>query len=144
MTPEERVRLFLHAMAEWERRTYPAFPKASEEDMRGWVRELRDIYAAHLTETGRGPKNWGKKIHPTRDIPTNSSHPPQYDQEIVRTEPTKKKNIVLVVTKSRWNPMNAYRFKVITGEDGVPFIEEQRYCLIIEGKMTEQWKTCLH
>jgi hypothetical protein len=142
MKPEERVRLFLDAMKAWERRVYPKFGKATEAEMQAWASELRVIYDQHLTAKGKGPKGWGKKIHPTRGIPTNVGQ--QYDQDIVRVDNGPTKSSFYVVTEARPNAITGYRFKVIVDKAGVPWVDEQRWCVIAKGKMTEDWKTGLH
>jgi hypothetical protein len=67
--PDERVRSFLDDMSRWEQRVFPAFVGAGEAQLTRWADELRAIFDAHLTEKGKGPRGWGKKIHPTRGIP---------------------------------------------------------------------------
>ncbi len=143
MKPEERVRLFLDAMKAWERRVYPKFGKATDAEMQAWANELRGIFDQHLTAKGKGPKGWGKKIHPTRGIPTNVSLPSQYDQDIVRVENGPTKSSFYVVTQ-RPKMFTAFRFKVIVDKAGVPWVDEQRWCVIAKGKMTEEWQTGLH
>ena len=144
LTPEERVRLFLDAMNEWERRVFPRAVGATDAQMKGWVAELRAIFDAHLTEKGKGPKNWGKKIHPTKDVFTSVSDQ-QYDQAIVRVEPVpKRKAKFYVFTTARRDANTAYRFTVVVDEHGVPLVEEQRWCVVVNGTPTGDWKSGLH
>ena len=78
MTSEERVYAFLEAMVEWELRTYPQCTTAPKPLMQTWSAELRRVFDEHLTAKGKGPKAWGKRFHPTHDIPTHFSDPPQW------------------------------------------------------------------
>jgi hypothetical protein len=143
MTAEERVRLFLDAMNQWERRVFPEFVKANDAQMNRWTEELRAIFAAHLSKKGKGPRQWGKKIHPTKDVPTNVSDR-QYDQQIVRVDPGPTKSSLFVITQSRQDAHTAYRFKVIVDKAGVPWVDEQRWCVVVDGKLTEDWQPGLH
>jgi hypothetical protein len=139
MTPDERVRLFLDAMSQWERRVLPEFVKADEVQMKRWAEELRVIFDAHMTAKGKGPRGWGRTIHPTRGIPTSVSDR-HCDQEIVRIDPGPTKSSSFVVTHARQDANTAYRFKVVVDKAGVPWVDEQRWCVIAQGKMTEDWK----
>jgi hypothetical protein len=143
MTPEERVQLFLDAMSGWERRVFPKFVKANAAQMKRWADELRAIFDAHLTAKGKGPRGWGKKIHPTKGVPTSVSDR-QYDQEIVRVDPGPTKSSFFVIARPRQDPNTAYRFKVVADKAGVFWVDEQRWCVVAQGKMTEDWKPGLH
>ena len=143
MTPDDRVRLFLDAMTQWERRVFPELTTAAQAQMKRWTDELRAIFDAHLTIKGKGPKHWGRKIHPTKGVPTSVSDR-QYDQEIVRVDPGPTKSSCFVVARPRRDPNTAYRFKVVIDKAGVPWVDEQRWCVVVDGKMTEDWKPGLH
>ena len=102
MTPEERVRLFLDAMHEWERRVFPKAVRATDAEMKAWVGELRAIFDAHLTAKGKGPKNWGKKIRTQRRTSTRACQTGSTDQEIVHiVEPFPKKKTSFHVSRRR-------------------------------------------
>jgi hypothetical protein len=143
MTAEQRVRLFLDAMAAWERRVFRAFTHADAAQKAQWVVELRAIYDAHLTAKGKGPKAWGKKIHPTKHVVTNVSDG-QYDQNIVRVDPGPTKSSSFVIGVPRRNPNTAYRFKVVVDKAGEPRVDELRWCVVVNGELTEEWKPALH
>lgn len=143
MPPAERVRRFLDAMSAWERRVFPQFVGATEPQMRGWADELRAIFDAHLSSTGKGPKNWGKKLHPTRGIPTNVSDR-QYDQEIVGVEPGSTKASCYVLARPRQDPHTAFRFKVVVDTAGVPWVDAQQWCVVVGGEPRGDWKSGLH
>ena len=140
MTPEERVRMFLDAMLAWERRVFPTCTTDTREQMQAHTAGLLAIFREHLTEKGRGPKEWGKKIHPTRGIPTSFSDG-QYDQEIDRVETTGRKTTFYVFTSWRPNPTMVYRYKVVVDGAGESRVDEMRSGSVFGGKSPDKWRS---
>jgi len=62
----------------------------------------------------------------------------------VRVDKGPTKSSFYVVTQPRSKGFTAYRFKVIVDKAGVPWVDEQRWCVVAKGKMTETWKAGLH
>lgn len=133
MTPEERVRAFALAMADWER-WYVKQSRASRgtawEELQAFKEQardrLREIFAEHLTEKGRSEARFGAKL---RSL--SASRPPKYEQEIRRVEPGGKPNRVYVVTEGGMNTW--FRYTVTTAEGNEPLIDELRARVQVEG-----------
>jgi hypothetical protein len=124
MTPEERVRRFLDAMTAWELRAEPIIVAGlgradfdGSPELASEVRSLEAIWSEHLTDKGRSAARFGRRLDNRRRIPV-VQRPAQYDHDVLRTEDGAKKSTCYVVTKSRWNPLEEFRFTiaVVKGE----------------------------
>jgi len=137
MSPEERVLAFTKAMFEWERKVFRGFEKSTREDNQQAAKELRAIYDDHLSEKGKGLKEFGRKIHPKYGTPVSVSDG-QYAQALLRVDRGPRKSPVYVITTGA-RDFTAYRYKVVIDAEGVPWIDEMRACVVVKGNPTEDW-----
>ena len=128
MSPEERLQQFMDAMKEWELKTFTLEPE-TEEFRAAAGAALQAIFNTHLSAKGKDLKHWG-----TRLASGSASSPPQYDQELIKTEDGPKPSTVYAYTKHRTTPRKWWRYAIITGADGDPRIDDLKSTYVEGGE----------
>jgi hypothetical protein len=121
VTPEERVRLFMAAMTEWEPRAHSAL-LSGQRVHEGAIRDqLRAIYEEHCSVKGKGPARFGRNLMGGGQ---GLSTPPKFDQDVLQVEPGPKKLVFHVITKPRADPNTLWRFTITVDKAGTPLIDD--------------------
>jgi hypothetical protein len=137
-TPEDRVRLFMTALNEWERTAPRIIVSGTREEKASMRAALEAIYAEHVSAKGRGPKRFGRNL---LGPGPSAEEPPRYhDDDVISVEPASKKSTVYVVTKGQRQPHRRWRFTVVLDDAGDAKIDDLHGGFAYSGEVQE-WKS---
>jgi hypothetical protein len=136
MTPEERVRLFLTAMTQWEPTAVRAVTSGTAAEKEAIRSSLQAIYEEHLSTKGKSAARFGRNlVGPGPSV----QDPPKFDQEVAKTESGPKKGVVYVTAKPRKDPNTAWRFTVVVDAKGDAKIDDLHGAPMRNGEVVGEW-----